>query len=363
MKKKWRMVSAVSMATLIALLGTACSSGSSTSSDGDELADELNIYIWSEYIDEDVIADFEEEYGIKVNVTYFTSTDEMLSKIMTGGGSDYDLIQANTNNLAALREGDYITELNFDNIPNYEYVDTSYVDAYLDEEDANYAIPYMAGTTVIAYNKETCPIEITEVDDLLDPALEDEIVCITSSQTVMSMVLAHLGYDPNSLDESEISAAADWLYELKPNIKVFDGDAPRKSLLNEECSVAIIYGGDLAIAMNEMPDTFVVPEFSTDDFRYGIGTVNFCVPTGAEHQTEAELFINWIHDPENYARCLDTYPYMCTNTEAEQYVGDDYKNMTVYDLSDEEMATSYTRIDLGDVQTIYDEYWSKFMNQ
>lgn len=361
--KRWKKVAAILMATVMTV--TACgSSKAKSSADGSgEYADELNIYIWSEYIDDQVIADFEKKYGIKVNVSFFTSTDELLAKVMTGGGSEYDLIQPNTNNLAALREMDYIEKLDFDNIPNYKYVKKSYIDGYFDNEDAEYAVPYMAGTTVIAYNKKTCPIEIKSFDDLLNPALKGQIVSITSSQNVMSMVLAHLGYDPNSVDESEIAKAGEWLEQLKPNIKVFDGDAPRKPLLNGECSVGIIYGGDIAIAMNEQPDTFVIPQFSTDDFKYGIGTSNFCVPKGAKHKKEAELFINWIQDPKNYARCLDTYPYMSTNTEAEKYVSDEYKNMTVYQLTDEQLSAAYSKADLGDAQVIYDKYWSKFMNQ
>lgn len=372
MKHLKRMLTLLLTAAM-ALSVAACSGGGAASttaagtsaspSGEEELADELNIYIWSEYIDENVIKAFEEKYGIKVNVNFFTSTDEMLSKVMTGGAGEYDLIQPSTNNIAALRQGDFIEKLDFGNIPNYQYVDETYKTGYFAEGDADYCVPYMAGINVIAYNKNTCPIEITKFDDLLDPALKGQIVSITSSTSVMAMILGHLGYDPNSTDETEIAAAGDFLTKLKPNIKVFDGDAPRKELLNGECSVAIIYGGDLAIAMNEQPGVFVIPQFATDDFRYGIGCTQFCVPKGAEHKKEAELFINWIQAPENYAKCLDTYPYLYTNSESLKYVGDAYKNMSVYSLTDEQKAAAYQRGDVGDAAVIYDEYWSKFMNQ
>ena len=347
-------------------LSTACGSKSADSASAAATGaggDALNIYIWSEYIPDSVIDAFGEEYGVKVNVNFFTSTDEMLSKVMTGGATEYDLIQPNTYNLAALREMDYSEELDFDNIPNYQYVDEGFKKGYLDEGDEKYAVPYMAGITVVAYNKNTCPIEITRFDDLLDPALENQIVSITSSQSIIGMVLGHLGYDPNSTDEAEVREAGEWLQKLKPNIKVFDGDAPRKSLLNGECSAAIIYGGDLAMAMAEQPDTFVVADLAPDDFRLGTGTTQFCVPKGAKHKELAEKFIDWIHDPKNYAACLDAYPYMPTQSEALKYVGDTYKNITVYDFSDEVKAEMYSRMDLGDAQIIYDDVWSEFMNQ
>lgn len=364
MKRKMKRLVAMVLALAMAGTLTACGEkGDSSSGDSDELAKELNIYIWSEYIPDSVIEGFEKEYGIDVNVTFFTSSDELLSKVMTGGASEYDLVQPSLNHIEALREGDYIQKLNYDNIPNYEYVEESFKNQYFAEDDAEYCVPYMAGTTVIAYNKNTCPVEIKELDDLLDPALEGQIVSITSSQTVMAMVLAHLGYDPNSTEEEEIAEAGAWLKELKPNIKVFDGDAPRKSLLNGECSVAIIYGGDMAIAMNEQPDTFEVCQFSNEDFKYGIGATQFCVTKDAAHAKEAEMFINWIHEPENYAACLDAYPYISSNTEAENYVGDAYKNITVYDFSEEQLENAYQTRDLGDASIIWDKYWSEFMNQ
>lgn len=368
MRRIIRKVVSVILVMALALATTACGSKESSSSSGgsgdsNQLAKELNIYIWSEYIPDSVIEGFEKEYGINVNVTFFTSSDEMLAKVMTGGASEYDLIQPSLQHIAGLREGDFIQKLNYDNIPNYTYVGESFKNQYFAEDDAEYCVPYMAGTTVIAYNKNTCPIEIKEFDDLLDPALEGQIVSITSSQMIMAMVLAHLGYDPNSTEEDKIAEAGEWLKNLKPNIKVFDGDAPRKSLLNGECSVAIIYAGDLAIAMNEQPDTYEVCQFTNDDFRYAIGASQFCVTKNAAHATEAELFINWIHDPKNYAACLDVYPYISTNTEAKNYVGDDYKNITVYDFTEEQLNNAYQTKDVGEASIIYDKYWSEFMNQ
>lgn len=361
MRKTRRKLSAALLAASMVLGMTACG-GSQSDSESASTSKELNIYIWSEYIPDSVIDSFEEEYGVTVNVSMFTSTDELLSKVMTGGASDYDVIQPNTYNIPALRELDYIQELDFNNIPNYQYVDEEFKADYVGDGDEKYAVPYMSGITVVAYNKNTCPIEITEMDDLLDPALEGQIVSITSSQSIINMVNAHLGFDPNTTNEEELAQSGEWLQQIKPNIKVFDGDAPRKSLLNGECSVGIIYGGDLALAMLEQPDTYVVCDFSSDDFRLGLGTTQFCVTKDTKNKELAEKFINWIHDPEIYAECLDAYPYMPTNSAALEHVTT-FADVTVYDFSEETRENLYSRIDLGDASSLYDDVWSTFMNQ
>lgn len=361
MKKRIKGLVGILMVSVLGLSTIGCggSSSSSSSSGGDE----LNVYCWSEYIPESVFKSFEEEYNCKVNYTYFTSTDELLSKVMTGGASDYDVIQPNTYNVAALRELDYIQELDFANIPNADKVDAAYKnESFYTDGDDKYAVPYMAGTTVVAYNKKTCPIEIKTFDDLLDPALEQQIVSITSSQSIICMVNAHLGFDPNTIDEAELEQSKEWLGKLKPNIKVFDGDAPRKSLLNGECSVAIIYGGDMALAMLEKPDDFEICQFDTADFRYGLGETNWCVTKDTKNKELAEKWINYICDPKVYAKCLDEYPYVSVISEASEYVTT-YGQITVYDFADDQKNAMYSRIDLGDAAVIYDDVWSTFMNQ
>lgn len=364
MKKRTCKTAGILMASVMAATILGCGGTSSSDSSGSSSGNkELNVYCWSEYIPESVFKDFEEKFDCKLNYTYFTSTDELLSKVMTGGASDYDVIQPNTYNIAALRELGYIQELNFDNIPNYKYVDDEYKnESFYTGDDVNYAVPYMAGTTVIAYNKKTCPIEIKEFDDLLDPALEGQIVSITSSQSIIGMVNAHLGFDPNTVNEDELAKSQEWLLKLKPNIKVFDGDAPRKSLLNGECSVAIIYGGDMALAMREQPDTFEVCQFDTSDFKYGLGETNWCVTKDTKNKDLAEEWINYICDPEVYAKCLDEYPYVSVESEASKYVTT-YGEITVYDFTDEQKAAMYSRVDLGDAAVLYDDVWSTFMNQ
>ena len=174
----------------------------------------------------------------------------------------------------------------------------------------------------------------------------------------MGTALASLGYDPNTTDENEIKEAAELLMKIKDNIKVFDGDSPRKELLNGECSAGFLYGGDLTIAMMQEPDKFGVAQIDTG---YNVGTQQFCIPTGSPHKKLAEQFINYIHEPKVMAQITEVYPYVCVNKGAMEFVTEEYKNCTSLNLDESLKKNLWELKDVGDAITIYDQYWSEFM--
>ncbi len=323
-----------------------------------ELADELNIYIWSEYVSDEAIEGFEEKYGIEVNVQTFDSMEEGYAKMQSGAGSQYDLIQCNNTFAQGLISQGLVQKLNYDNIPNYANIEDSAKESTYDPNH-EYTVPYMGGYSLVIYNKNTCPIELTSFQDLADPKLEDQIVCVTASRTVMGMALAALGYDVNTTEESEVAEATELLKGIKGNIKVFDGDSPSTKLLNGECSVGIIYGGEAAKVMKEMPEDYEIAELESTI----LGKNDWFIPAGCEHKTEAELFINYICEGEVMAQILDVYPYNNFNTAALEFVSDDYKNNKALNLSEYNVKAAKTTTDLGDADTLYDQYWNEFMAQ
>jgi spermidine/putrescine-binding protein len=349
----------LSIVSIMLLMVSFVGCGKKDEKTADGYSKELNLFIWSEYVSDDAIKGFEDKYGIKVNVSYFTSTDEMNAKLMSGNGKDYDLVQAGNSQIENLVNQKYIQELDFNNISNIKNINKSALNQEFDPEQ-KYSVEYLSSYTVIGYNKNTCPVEIKSIKDLLNPALKDTIVSITSSRRIMAMVLDSLGYDPNTKDENQIKEATDFLKEMKENVKIFDGDAPRKSLLNGECSVALIYNGDLAIAMNEQPDTYEVANIDTG---YVKASNQWCVPTGAAHKREAELFIDYMLEPEVMAKNLDVYPYNCPNDEALKVVSEQYKKNPALNLSEETMKKAVSIKEVGETEVVYDKYWSEFMSK
>lgn len=351
-KKVFALVLSAAMA-----VGLLTSCGNNSSSNTDSAKEELNIYGWSEYIPADVIKDFEDKYGIKVNLQEFTSMEEGYSKMQSGAGDQFDLIQCNNTFAPNLIKQGLVQELDYSNIPNYKNIDDSAkISAY--DPDHKYTVPYMGGYSMVIYNKKTCPIKITSFKDLANPALKDQIVSVTASRTVLGMALRALNYDVNTKEESEIAQATDLLKTIKPNIKVFDGDSPKTSLLNGECSVGIVYGGEAAEVLKEKPDDFEVAEIESTI----LGKNDWFIPKGAKNKKAAELFINYVSDGKVMAQILSEYPYSNFNTAANEYLSDDYKKNKALNLSKHNTDVAVMTGDVGDASVIYDKYWNEFMS-
>jgi spermidine/putrescine-binding protein len=346
---------------LVAALGVFIihSSGKKEPATAGGYAKELNLYIWSEFIPDTTIKAFEAKYGIKVNQTFYASMDEMMSKLSTGAYKNYDLIQPYDSEVPALISEGMIQKIDYNNIPNLKYIDKKYLNQEFDRKQ-KYTLPYVAGSIYIAYNKKTCPIAITKFSDLADPALKNSIVCITSSREIMGIALDSLGYDPNTTNKKEIAKAGALLNSIKPNIKVFDGDSPRKELLNGECSVAITYSQDFAMAQQKTPNDYAIADIQSGYFE---DMAQFCVTKGAKHKKEAELFINFIQEPKVMADILNIYPNACVNTEALKYTSETYNKYNGFDLPGKQPDKLWLLKDVGDASAVYDKYWSEFMNK
>ena len=112
--------------------------------------------------------------------------------------------------------------------------------------------------------------------------------------------------------------------------------------------------------MNEDPGTYAIANIDTG---YVKASNEWCVPTGVSHKKEAEMFINYMLDPEVMAKNLDVYPYNCPNEEALKVASDKYKNNPSLNLPKEMMDKSVSVKDVGESEVVYDKYWSEFMSK
>lgn len=330
---------ALTLAALMVLSLAACGSSSSSAAATEEpaaatdsadsaepaaeYADSINILIYPDYVSEDVIAAFEEEYGITVNVTFTTTEAETITKIE--GGDDFDVINPNQETVHMMLEENLLQKINKDNIPNLKNLKEQYL-VYDYEGEEDYSVPYMCGSLSIVVDKDNCPIEITSWNDLTDPALEGEIVATDMDRRFVATTLGYLGYDPNTESQEDLDAAYDWLCAYNKNVKIYDGGAPRTSLENGECSVAYTYTTDAILALLEEPDAnyeIVNPS----DAWYSQGEWMFAIPATSTKTTEAELFMNWIHDAKNYADNVMKYPGISVNGAIDEYLTDEYKEI------------------------------------
>lgn len=310
---------------------------------------ELNIYMWQQYISDDLISNFEKEHNVTVNLSYMSDNADSITKLTAGGGQEYDLIMTSDAYVESLVEGEYIEKINFDNIPNSSNINKAYW------TDTEYTMPYLMNYIYVVYNTETSPIEIKGYNDLIDPALKGQIASIDGARNLFPMGLIALGYDPNSTDEGEIEEAYEWLVKFNENVVAY-GNA-EQNLTNGTASVALTFDGNASWAMSELGDdnSLMIADFEKDAVQLGFDL--YVIPKGAENVELAEKFLDYIADPEVMAANLEEFPYSCPNDAAVELASDAYKNDPARDFDYKENV--FFQKDVGEAITIYNDYYQK----
>ena len=283
----------------------------------------INVYNWGQYIADgsdgslDIIAEFEARYpNIKVNYQTYDSNETMYSKLVNGGIT-VDVIIPSDYMIARMRQEGMLLELDFDNIPNYQYIDETFRNTSYDPEN-KYSVPYTWGTVGIIYNtKYVDEADVTGWELLWNEKYAGKILMFDNSRDAFGITQYMLGYDVNTTDEAELQHCADVLAEQKPVLQQYVMDQIFATMQNEEAWIAPYYAGDYLTMAEENPDLkFYRPEHQ--GFNLYIDAM--CIPTCAQEKEAAETFINFLCDPEISAANMDWVCYSTPITEARQYL-------------------------------------------
>lgn len=255
----------------------------------------LNVYNWGEYIDLSVIDRFEEEYGITVNYTTFDQNESMYTKVISGS-ADYDIVIPSDYMISKMIEEDLLAELDFDNIPNYAYIDDAYKNLEFDPEN-KYSVPYTWGTTVIMYNdKYVDPEDVADksINLLWNEKYAGNILMFDNPRDVFGLALKKSGYSMNSLNPDEWAQAAADLQAQKPIISAYVMDQIFDKMISEEAYIAPYYAGDwLIIAEENEHVKCYIPAEGANMF-----VDSMCVLKSSKNKEAAELFINFMCETE-----------------------------------------------------------------
>ena len=283
----------------------------------------INVYNWGQYIadgsDEslDIIAAFEEAYpNIKVNYSTYDSNEIMYSKL-ANGGITVDVIIPSDYMIARLINENMLLELDFDNIPNYQYIDETFLNTSYDPENL-YSVPYTWGTVGIIYNsKYVDEADVTGWELLWNEKYTDKILMFGNSRDAFGITQYMLGYDVNTTDEAELQVCADKLKEQKPVLQQYVMDECFAIMQNEEAWILPYYAGDYLTMADENPDLrFYLPEHQ--GFNLFIDAM--CIPRCAKEKEAAELFINFLCDPKISAANMDWVCYSTPISAAREYL-------------------------------------------
>ncbi len=326
----------------------------------------VNVCSMGEYIDESLITEFEETTGIRVN--YQTAeSNEALYSLIRMGGADFDVVVTSDYMAQRLIEEGLTAELNYANIPNYQLIDEEYKSLSFDPEN-KYTVPYTWGTIGIIYNQTMVDEPITSWQTMFDTKYAGKVLMINNSRDAMMAALCALGYDINTTDEAELTAAADLIYEAKKNgvYQSFVSDEVFQKMEGNNAAIGMYYAGDYLSMLENNPDLrFVVPEEGSNWF---VDTM--CVLKSTQHTAEAEAWIDFIASTSSNLANMDYIWYASPNTEALEQYPDYYAETYEEELDSEiyeimaaprkvlERCEMYVNLP-AETLSLYDELWTR----
>jgi spermidine/putrescine transport system substrate-binding protein len=222
--------------------------------------------------------------------------------------------------IARMIQENMLLEIDYDNIPNYQYIDENFKNTAYDPEN-KYSVPYTWGTVGIIYNtKYVDEADVTGWELMWNEKYADKILMFDNSRDAFGIAQFLLGEDINSTDKAVLDKAAEKLKEQKPVLQQYVMDQIYSTMENEEAYIAAYYAGDCMTMMENNPDlAFYLPE--NQGFNLFIDAA--CIPTCAKEKEAAELFINFLCDPEISAANMDWVCYSTPISEAKQYLSEE----------------------------------------
>lgn len=315
---------------LSVLLAVSCLAG--LSGCGSSKKTTLYVYNWGQYISEgddgslDVIAAFEEAYpNIRVQYSTYDSNEIMYSKL-ANGGITVDVIIPSDYMIGRMVQEGMLEELNFDNIPNYQYIDDSFKNTSYDPEN-KYSVPYTWGTVGIIYNtKYVDEADVTGWELLWNEKYAGKILMFDNSRDAFGIAEYLLGYDVNTTDEAELQDCAAKLAEQKPVVQQYVMDQIFDAMENEEAWIAPYYAGDYLTMVEENPDlAFYRPTAQ----GYNMFIDAMCIPTCCQEKEAAETFINFLCNPEISSANMAFLGYSVPSTAAKELMDPEVANSDV----------------------------------
>jgi len=319
----------------------------------------LNFIGWSEYIPPKVIHEFEKKYHIKVNMTTYSSPEDMSAKVQSSAKGTYDLLLAPGMFAASFNKIGLLDKLDKSNIPNFKNLGSAYISQGYDPKN-QYSVPYLGTINTIVVNTKKIKDNIDSYQDLLNPKYRKQMVVVDDQRAVLGAALMANGYDINSTNPKALKAAQAYLTKLRPNIKIFDGDSPKTELINGEANIGLIYGGEIALAMDKNPDLKVI--YPKDQGVY-FEADTFMKFKGAKNPDAAEKFINYILEPKVIKQCLKEFPYVNPNKAVLKDLPKSFLDNPAKNVPQSVMKQTETVQDIGKATVKYDKVWNSFKNQ
>lgn len=313
----------------------------------------LNVYNWGDYIDESILNDFEDEYGIKVNYEMYATNEDMYLKLKQGGTS-YDVIFPSDYMIEKMIKEDMLATIDPSQLTNYDYIDDTFKNLEFDPEN-QYSVPYFWGTVGIFYNTDLVDETVDSWDILWDDKYAGEILMYDSQRDSIAVALKKLGYSLNSKDVNELEEAKQLLIEQKPLVLAYVGDNVKDMMVNGEAALSVVWSGEASAIMLEHDNfDYVVPKEGSNIWFDGMA-----IPKNSENYEEAMLFIDFMSRPDIAYRNADYVGYSTPISEAYELLDDEMKNLPTTYPDLETLPELEIFKDPGDFIGEYNRIWTE----
>ena len=264
---------------------------------------------------------FEKETGIQVSYDEF-ETNEIMYPVIEAGAISYDLVCPSDYMIQKMIENDLISEINFDNIPNYSNIDEAQLASAKEFDPENkYSVPYCWGTVGILYNTTM----VDEVPDswavLWDERYKDSILMQDSVRDAFGVTLKYLGYSLNSTDETQLNEAKDLLINQRPLLQGYGVDQVRDKMIGGEAALGVIYSGEVLYCQSTNEElAYVIPKEGSN-----VWLDCWVIPKNAQNKENAEAFINFLCRPEIAVMNFEYITYATPNKAAKALLDAQYQ--------------------------------------
>lgn len=342
------------MKKLVLIMSLILTIGAVLTGCGGEEKEHINVYNWGDYIDQSVLKEFEEEYGIKVKYDMFETNEDMYIKIKQGG-NDYDVLFPSDYMIERMIREDMLVKLDKDNVPNLSNVGEDFLNLDFDP-DNDYSVPYMWGTVGIIYNTTLVDDVVDSWEILWNKKYENQIIMLNSQRDTIAIALKKLGYSMNTRDIEELEAAKEELIKQRPLVYAYMGDDIKGAMVSGEGAIGVVWSGDAVAMIRDNPDlAYVIPKEGTN-----LWFDNMVIPNTNQNKAGAEKFIDFMARPDIAAKNTDYIGYSTPITDAIELLPEDIKNSEVAYPPAEIIEDPSTEIfkDPTDIIKEYDRIWT-----
>ena len=340
--KKYITVCAVALAAIAGALVSGCGPAKPT----------LNVYMWSDYIDLDLVREFEKQNNCKVVIDIFDSNEFMYSKLKAGG-TGYDVILPTSYMARVMFEQNMLEKLDHSKLPNLKFVNQKVLADLAIDKKMEYSVPYMLGYTCIAYNKDKVGKLPESWDVFSNAKYAGKMTMLNDHRETIGAALFFLGKSMNDTNDADLAKAKEILLKWKKNLAKFDNELYKVGIQSGEFLVVQGYSGDLFQVLAESPNlTYMCPKegisMSCDDW---------VIPATAKNKELAYKFIDFVCEPKNAAKNMEFTCYSAPIPEARKYVSEENKNHPGMFIPDDLYKRGELIRDLGADNAKFNELW------